>query len=292
MPDDALRAMVADHLPAATFRRASRLTGGVSADVYRLECQGEGGAIRSIVLRIHGPNHNGHPAALEFSILDAVTGLGISAPRALALDESLRHIPYPFLLLDLVEGETAAPTDPADHWIVRMAEALAHIHSAPVAGLPALPLRQDPLPELFAYLPLDPAFETLRQRLSRLSDTGYDGVPVLLHGDFWPGNLLWRGQELMGVLDWEDAAVGDPLSDVACAALELRYVVGSEGAERFLRAYDSLRPIARQSLALWQIYVAAAAHHAMGTWGLAPAREDHMRATALAVIGEAGDLMS
>lgn len=291
MPDDALRAVVAAHLPGATFRRASRLAGGVSADVYRLECQADGGATRSIVLRIHGPNHNGHPAALEFGILGAVTRLGICAPRALALDESLGLIPYPFLLLDHLEGETAAPADPADQQIVRMAEGLAHIHAAPITNLPALPGRNDPLPEVFDYLPKDPAFEVLRMRLSGLRHTRYDGAPALLHGDFWPGNLLWRGQELVGVLDWEDAAVGDPLSDVACTALELRYVVGPEGAERFLRAYDGLRPIARHRLALWQIYVAAAGQHSMGAWGLAPAREAHMRATALAVIGEAGALV-
>jgi aminoglycoside phosphotransferase (APT) family kinase protein len=291
LPDEAFAAVVAAHVPGVTFARASRLTGGVSAEVYRLDCVADGGATRSLVLRIHGPHHNGHPAALEFGILEAVTGLGICAPRALALDESLGLIPYRFLLLDHLEGETAAPADPADSRIVRIAEALAQIHSARVTGLPALPSRDDPRPEVFDYLPKGPAFEALRQGLSRLGDTGHKGAPALLHGDFWPGNLLWRGQDLVGILDWEDAAVGDPLSDVACTALELRYVVGPEGAERFLRAYDSLRPISRHRLALWQIYVAAAGQHSMAAWGLAPAREAHMRATALAVIEDAAALV-
>ncbi len=160
-----------------------------------------------------------------------------------------------------------------------------------MTGLPVLPRRDDPIPDVFDYLPKDPAFEALRQKLSRLGDTGHKGAPALLHGDFWPGNLLWRGPDLVGVLDWEDAAVGDPLSDVACTALELRYVVGPEGAERFLCAYDSLRPIPRARLALWRIYVAAAAQHSIAAWGLAPAREAHMRATALAVIEDAAALV-
>jgi hypothetical protein len=43
----------------------------------------------------------------------------------------------------------------------------------------------------------------------------------------------------------------------------------------------------RGYLALWQVYVAAAAQRHMGAWGLERAREDHMRQTALRQIREA-----
>ena len=42
-----------------------------------------------------------------------------------------------------------------------MAEAPARIHAAPVAGFPALPLRDDPLPELFCFLRQDAEFDAL-----------------------------------------------------------------------------------------------------------------------------------
>jgi aminoglycoside phosphotransferase (APT) family kinase protein len=32
---------------------------------------------------------------------------------------------------------------------------------------------------------------------------------VLLHGDFWPGNTLWKDGQLVAIIDWEDAASGD-----------------------------------------------------------------------------------
>jgi aminoglycoside phosphotransferase (APT) family kinase protein len=35
----------------------------------------------------------------------------------------------------------------------------------------------------------------------------------LLHGDYWPDNTLWRDGRLVCVIDWEDAALGDPLAD-------------------------------------------------------------------------------
>lgn len=41
--------------------------------------------------------------------------------------------------------------------------------------------------------------------------------PVLHHGDFWYGNLLVSedGATVTGVLDWENAAIGDPAQDIA-----------------------------------------------------------------------------
>jgi aminoglycoside phosphotransferase (APT) family kinase protein len=38
---------------------------------------------------------------------------------------------------------------------------------------------------------------------------------VLLHGDYRLPNLKWHGGEISGILDWELARVGDPLSDLA-----------------------------------------------------------------------------
>lgn len=287
MADTAFRAVVAAHIAGANFVEATGLTGGVSADVYRLVIEEQGKPCRTVVIRIHGPNHKGHPAALEFDLLRALTGLPICAPRALALDESLRYIPHPFLILDHIDGKIAVLNDAADRRIMKMAQLLALIHSVPIPSFPLLPIRNDPLPELFDYLPLDREFDALRHGLSTMGNSPYAGVPALLHGDFWPGNLLWQGEDLVGVLDWEDAAYGDPFSDVACTALELRYVVGPDGAERFLQAYQGLKPLDRRRLALWQLYVGAAAHHAMGSWGLDANREAHMRTTAMAAIREA-----
>lgn len=168
-----------------------------------------------------------------------------------------------------------------------MAEAPARIHAAPVAGFPALPLRDDPLPELFCFLRQDVEFDALRARLAGMTPARAAGPVILLHGDFWPGNLLWQDEQIAGIPDWEDAACGDPLSDVACIALELRYVAGGEGAESFLRAYGRLSPMPPRPLADLCRRCGPAFHGRLG-----PAREAHMRATALSVIREASALVN
>lgn len=40
--------------------------------------------------------------------------------------------------------------------------------------------------------------------------------PVLVHNDFADWNLLTDGQDITGILDWDECVGGDPVSDIAC----------------------------------------------------------------------------
>ena len=265
----------------------SRLTGGVSADVYRLDLAAGQGMPRSVVLRVHGASYNGHPARLEHDLLLALHRSGLPVPEPLLVDDSGVLLAEPYLLQAFVDGSTDIPAHAATQRMQAMAAMLAGIHAAPTSTLPDLPLRLDPLPEVFDFLPEGDGWNGLRRSLAGLADTAHTGLPRLLHGDFWPENLLWQDGVLCGVLDWEDAALGDPLSDVAACRLELRYRFGRNGMRIFTDAYAAHQPLDLHRLALWQVYVAAAAHKYMGEWRLPPEREAHMRGEALATVREA-----
>lgn len=286
MTADPFHAIVARLFPVATFR-ATRLTGGVSADVHRLDVTQADGTMARVVVRVHGAAHAGHDADLEHRLLGALHRGGMAVPQPLLVDASGTLLPEPFLVLEFVDGASDVPADQTDRAIDLMAATLAGIHGFDTAQLPPLPARLDPLPEVFDFLPDGVEWHPLEARLRALTDTAYRGTPALLHGDFWPQNLLWRDGAIAAILDWEDAALGDPLSDVACTRLELRYLYGTAGMQRFSAAYARHRPLDPKRLALWQIYVAAAAQRFMGRWGLEPAREGHMRAEALASLREA-----
>ena len=43
--------------------------------------------------------------------------------------------------------------------------------------------------------------------------------PTLVHGDYHYGNMLFRGAEVVAVLDWEIAQIGQPLLDLGCLAI-------------------------------------------------------------------------
>lgn len=249
--------------PGAALVRTWPLKGGVSAYVHAIELAHPDGRLERLVVRRHGALEKGHRpevAADEFRLLERLhaAGLPVAAPRWLDADGEIFGAPC--LVLDFVEGSTQLPLDAVE----QMAATLATIHALPVEalGVDFLPRRVDPADEGEHGLP------ARRAPLPRRS---------LLHGDFWPGNLLWRDGRLAAVLDWEDAATGDPLSDVAACRQELLWRIGEEAMEAFTRAYEAKASVDRWQLAIWEAFVARAALEHMGRWGLPPEQEAAMR---------------
>ena len=77
----------------------------------------------------------------------------------------------------------------------------------------------------------------LRQLLHRHWPPPVPERTVLLHGDFWAGNLLWRDATIVAVIDWEEAATGDPLTDVATTRLDLLWAFGPGAMTAFTDHY-------------------------------------------------------
>ena len=289
--DEHLNKLLAIYLPGAKLRQYEKLKGGVSADVTLLELQVETNAMARLVLREHGASHCGHPAALEFELLRSLHQLGLAVPEPIAWGDADGVDWHPFVLLRYIDGSTDIPASAVEKHIRVMAEELVTIHGSRTDSLPALPSRSDPRPELLDFLPPEAEWHRLRDYVARLESSAFSGEPVLLHGDYWPKNLIWQDEKLVGIIDWEDAAVGDPLSDVACACLELSYLYGDWGSQVFLNAYREIKPIDPMRFALWQAYVAAAGNRSMANWGLDPERERFMRQVATTSIRNAASAL-
>lgn len=265
------------------LRGHAPLTGGVSSRVTCVELALPDGATRRVVVREPGTAAWKGPVAQtaerEHALLGYLHGAGLPVPRPLLLDEG-RGAATPFFVMELVEGTSELPDDaPA-----RLADLLARVHGVPLAGAPALPDREDPVAAIAGFL--GPERDALRAWFAA-GAVALAPRRALLHGDYWPGNVVWRDGAIAALLDWEDAAVGDPLSDVACCRLELRYVLGATGAEAFTRRYAQHAACPPDELAVWSAYVAAAALASMGQWGLPAEREARMRREAEAALAEA-----
>jgi homoserine kinase type II len=87
---------------------------------------------------------------------------------------------------------------------------------------------------------------------SRVVRLGYaDRTLLLVHGDWHPGNLIYHGERVVAVLDFDSARLEPRMSDVANGSLQFSMVIGAPGApetwpeglsaERlraFVKAYD------------------------------------------------------
>ncbi|HXZ86923.1 MAG TPA: homoserine kinase [Candidatus Binataceae bacterium] len=76
----------------------------------------------------------------------------------------------------------------------------------------------------------------------------------IIHGDLFPDNLLFRGEKLTAMLDFEAACRGKFIFDIATAVNALCFVDGAYSLDRFryvLHGYESVRTL---SLAEWDAF--------------------------------------
>lgn len=209
----------------------------------------------------------------EFNTLAALHGSGVPAPRALWLDEGGEAFGRPFFATERVAGraDTAPLRRPEDaapmaSVAVQLAEAAARLHAVEVgpfeahltpssveraageqlAHWAALFERQrlEPHPGLahvIAWLEADPP------TAPRVS---------VVHGDLRFGNLLYDGDRLTALLDWEMVHLGDPNEDLGWVYRDLWSPAQALPFEAFLDAYEAVagRRVDRAALRWWQVF--------------------------------------
>ncbi len=291
-----IRAAATSVMPDVDSIQVEPLPGGSSAFVARLVLTSPHGVRRRVVFRQHADraakDHTGLVAAKEFHLTRqlAAEGLEVAPPLALHGEPTSGG---PWLVSEWVEGSTSVDPADVDSALSQMARFLARLHAVdPVSTIaPGLTPIEDPVAALPRYLPDDETGHELQRALG-LGVPRRPNADVVLHGDFWPGNVLFERNELVAVLDWEDAALGDPLVDLAGARVELTCAYGHHAAERFTSRYlDTVRrravPLLTHDLALWDAYVSTTALSAMHRWGLSPDEEAARRDATTQFLGSA-----
>ncbi len=272
--------------PQSTLLRTWELKGGVSAQVTALKIERPDGRTKKMIVRQQGAadlKHDPHRAADEFKLLHLLHSIGLAVPEPYHLDQSGEIFPTPYVVLEYIEGKPEfAPANLPD-LILQFAASLSRIHHVDcshldVSFLPqqaqrcAAKLRERPatVDESLDEGPIRDALEAAWPLPQR-------NTSVLLHGDFWPGNILWKDGQLAAVIDWEDAAVGDPLADVANSRLEILWAFGSDAMQRFTHQYQSMTTIDFTHLPYWDLCAALRPVAQIAQWGLDDTTERTMR---------------
>src|SRR5262249_17884064 len=143
-----------------------------------------------------------------------------------------------------IDGETDFAPDDLHDYLSQTAAQLAHIHQIDSGLVPFLPNQTRYYGEKLRNRPpqLDDSLQEglIRDRLDAVWPIQETNKTMLSHGDYWPGNLLWKDGRVAEVIDWEDAKVGDPLEDVAYARMEILWTFGMEAMTFFTDHYRSL----------------------------------------------------
>lgn len=270
--------------PQSKLIRAWELTGGISARITALEIEDAQGGTKKMVVRQHGPGDladNPDVARDEYHLLTILQKHSIAAPKPYALDTSCEIFPTPVLVIEFIEGQTDFTLTNIPHKMTVLAEALAAVHAIDVSNenlsfLPPQPERV--VKRIHEFVPSSEVearvHTTLKNAWPRLQTAN---PPTLLHGDYWPGNVMWHEGQFAVVIDWEDAAIGDPLSDLAIGRLEILWAFGSEVMQLFTHHYQELRSgVDFAPLPYWDLWAALRPMGKFTTWAENEAKAQHM----------------
>src|SRR5207248_977250 len=146
-----------------------------------------------------------------------------------AVDATGTACDVPAVLMTRLAGRPRRRPD-----VRRLAEVLSVIHAVRV------PAHVRVRPYSPYYLDRDlrpPPWTRLPAAWARAIDVHHgrppDDPPVFIHRDYHPGNVLWSGGLVTGVVDWVNAGIGGAGADVGHCRVNL-CAFGQDVAERFL----------------------------------------------------------
>ncbi|HET9493801.1 MAG TPA: phosphotransferase [Chloroflexia bacterium] len=272
--------------PGSTLLRAWPLTGGVSAHVTAVEVRLPDGSTEKWVVRQHGARdlaQNPDMAEDEFRLLSILKEAGVPAPEPHYVDAAGEILGSPCFVVGFIEGEGRPPLDDLHGVVTQMASQLVRIHVISPArfDLSFLPRQSDIYAKKLGERPavLDESLDEgrIRDVLASVWPLARWNEDVLLHGDYWPGNTLWKDGKLVGLIDWEDARVGDPLEDFANTRLEMLWELGVDAMHSFTQVYRSSARVDFTDLRYWDLCAALRPAFKIGEWAGDAARERVMR---------------
>lgn len=265
-------------VPQSRLLRTWALKGGISSEMAAFEIEFAGRQTRKLIVRRPGLSsiqQNPQAVKEEFKLLQLTTSWGIPTPTPVHFEPAGPLFSTAYIVLDYIEGTPEfSPTSVAAK-IRQMATYLAQIHHID-SGQPELSFLPQHATLMDNFLAERPATLDLSLSEGRIRETLESAWPfpnpnpsVLLHGDFWPGNLLWNQGTLIGVIDWEEAALGDPMADLAISQLDILWLYGVDAMRDFTHHYQSLTTFNFAELPYWELYAALRPASRIGEWATA-----------------------
>jgi aminoglycoside phosphotransferase (APT) family kinase protein len=261
--------------PGSRLLRAWPLNGGISARMTAFEIEQPDGRTKRWIVREPGEGtlrQNPAATADEFKLLQTLSAAGLPVPMPHSLDESGEILSTPYLVVEYIEGTPVIALADLDDPLFQLAAQLAEIHALHRSGvdLSFLPRQAERLAQSAAARSstLNDAMEEgwIRKTLEPVWPLPPAEEPVLLHGDFWPGNVLCREGRIAAVIDWEEAQLGDPLYDVAISRLDILWAFGMDAMHDFTARYRATTGIDAVNLPYWDLFAALRPVHNIEEW--------------------------
>jgi aminoglycoside phosphotransferase (APT) family kinase protein len=195
-------------------------------------------------------------AAHEAGVLELLAGSPVPAPELIAADPDAESCDVPALLITRVPGEPPATRPPGlASFLAQLAAALPVIHAVD-SGDRVHPYSPYYEPHRVAVPGWSQRPELWRRAIEVFARPVPDRETCFIHRDYHPGNTLWTGGRLTGIVDWTAASVGSPAVDLAHMRWNLGVDHGIEAADHFLAHHLDLTGARVEHQAYWDVVTA------------------------------------
>jgi aminoglycoside phosphotransferase (APT) family kinase protein len=261
-----LDALLAALAPGGRVLRVRPMRGGISARVHLVRlATPDRGARDVVVVRFDADWHRAEDdvAGREFKLLQALARTDLPVARPLLVEDG-SIFGWPTLITTRLPGRNwlNPPPNRFEAYIRQMAHLLVRVHCVGIDDLDFVPRQATPLDRTLeeASELADPIERAVWRELHAARPRTCPRR-VLVHNDYWPGNLLWRRGRLVGLVDWEAPRLGDAGRDVGTCHGDVSMLFGHAAAERFLETYIEAGGESGENLRFWKLYHVA---HALG----------------------------
>ena len=260
--------------------KATRLRGGITFDVSMLEINDGKRENEKLILRKStGIDNAKYSKKLqkEYKLLQLLERVNIPAPIPLFFSKEKEIHTHPFIVLKYIDGETQFELQNVTDYIKKYTTNLLNIHNINIKENDSsfLPDQNAVLSNIINEIHND---QIKDQVFNPLKTESYKNKPVLVHGDYWPGNILWYKNEIVATIDWEDAFIGDPLLDVANSRLELLWAFDSSAMNEFTTIYkQKQQQLDFSDLWLWDLFVSRRNSLSLDKWPIDDLKKDKMK---------------
>ncbi len=174
---------------------------------------------------------------------DVLERVSLHTPLPLRTGQPCDRFAWPWMIATWIDG---VPGDELElehygHTASTLATFLRQLHAPAPSDAPQNPYRGVPLvdrttsleerlPKVRDHVDIESTIELWHRALDA---PAWEGPLLWTHGDFHPGNLVYRDGELVGVVDFGDLGAGDPATDLAGGLLSLPY----DALDSFFAAY-------------------------------------------------------
>ena len=248
-----------------------RLTGGYETLICRFQLSGVDESLsKPLIIRVYSQNSDYYQPLKESMLQNAMADLGYPVPAVYFTCSDKTILGGAFVIMNYSEGETLLDSNtPIDRIFDILGNLHARLHNidpepivrkANEVGVDSRLLKFESKIEGFsAHVNLN--FPWLNVAAEWLFENRPNDPEILsvCHGDFHPGNILFKDGKVQAVLDWSGFLIGDPAMDVAwtifLGTIPIKLLLPDLDFEQmrkvYLNSYLKTRPLDETNIAYY-----------------------------------------